>query len=139
MFRQILGSVLMGLLLIIPCFPDSAYAAKKDKLSLTTSDDIVVKGIMFYPRDKTPHPAIVLGHMYDKNHITWLEFCKWITDKGYVSVAIDFRGFGDTGGDKDFANIHKDFVPFVDYETKTLANTNLQLLNITTTAERICR
>jgi len=45
--------------------------------------------------------GIVLAHMRGRNQSSWREFAMNASDTGYVVLTFDFRGYGDSTGEKD--------------------------------------
>src|SRR5512140_3900014 len=65
-------------------------------------DGLVIKGT-FYPSSASdPAPAVLLLHQYGGNRRQWDPFTNALTAKGYNVLAIDQRGFGETGGNIDW-------------------------------------
>jgi len=55
-----------------------------------------------------PSPAALLLHMYGMDRSTWSGFALQLQGEGIASLAIDLRGFGDTGGAEDWELARED-------------------------------
>lgn len=59
-------------------------------------------------------PGVLLLHMLNSNRQSWQSFAKKLNDAGFSTLAIDFRGHGDSDGrwttftEKDFADMKLD-------------------------------
>ena len=73
-------------------------------VSFTTPDGLALKGRLF-GKGQT---GVVLAHMYAADQSSWWEFAQVLADGGHMALAFDFRGYGDSGGDKDIELIDLD-------------------------------
>ena len=44
--------------------------------------------------------GVVLAHMYPADQTSWWAFAQVLAEEGYMALAFDFRGYGESGGDK---------------------------------------
>lgn len=67
------------------------------RVMFTTDDDAAVQivGDLYVP-EKTPAPAILALHQWGADRSTYTSFAKMMRDAGFVVLAIDGRGFGES-------------------------------------------
>jgi len=72
------------------------------------SDDLTITGVMHVPHGEGPFPVAVLNHGYVPPERYWsgadtLYAAEYLAERGYLTVAPDFRGWGGSeGGDNYF-------------------------------------
>lgn len=52
--------------------------------------------------------AVILSHMRPNDQTAWFEFAQELADEGYAVLTFDFRGYGESDGDQDFAKLDED-------------------------------
>jgi alpha-beta hydrolase superfamily lysophospholipase len=52
--------------------------------------------------------GVVLAHMYPADRTSWAEFAELLAQEGFLVLAMDFRGFGESGGTRDLAQLWQD-------------------------------
>ena len=57
---------------------------------MTASDGQQIKGVVL----GSGTAGVVLGHQGNRNLCSWLEFAHALADRGYMALAVDFRGYG---------------------------------------------
>ncbi len=62
-----------------------------------------------------PRPGVLLLHMLGSNRFSWEPLIDTLVARGYVTLAIDLRGHGDTGGDADWELARADVAAALDY------------------------
>ena len=80
--------------------PDEASLA----VSFHTEDGVELKGRLF-GRAAT---GVVLAHMFPSDQTSWWDFAEVLADRGYMALTFDFRGYRESGGDKDTELIDRD-------------------------------
>jgi pimeloyl-ACP methyl ester carboxylesterase len=80
-------------------------------VSFVTEDDVTIKGRLF----GSGETAVVFAHMYPNDQQAWWGFASEVATQGYAALTFDFRGYGETGGSKDIANIDRDLAAAVRY------------------------
>ena len=83
-------------------------ACKADEpreVSFQSTDGVSLKGTLF---GKGPAAGVILGHMYPADQKSWFGFARKLADQGYAALAFDFRGYGESGGEKTIGRIDKD-------------------------------
>ena len=68
-----------------------------EEVQLTTSDEVNISGT-YQPSTKANKPAVLLLHQLRKDRTIWNNIIGKLSDSGYSSFAIDFRGHGQSGG-----------------------------------------
>ena len=82
-----------------------------DKVSFSTEDGIQLSGHLF----GSGGVGVVLSHMFPADQESWWPFARVLKDKGYQALAYDFRGYRDSEGDVDIANIDMDVQAALDF------------------------
>ena len=77
--------------------PTPAPHETSEAVTFTTEDGIELKGRLF----GQGQTGVVLAHMYPADQRNWWAFAQVLAESGYMALAFDFRGYGDSGGDKD--------------------------------------
>lgn len=67
-------------------------------IQFLSADNEIVRGILFEPSDARPHPAIIFAHGFLSCHEEFGDYPERACARGYVSLAIDFRGHGESEG-----------------------------------------
>lgn len=67
-------------------------------VELKTEDGLKIAGVM---NGNSTDKAIIFLHMVNGKKEDWNELNKWISDRGYSTLAIDFRGHGKSEGKAD--------------------------------------
>ncbi|MGH2676848.1 MAG: alpha/beta hydrolase [Actinomycetota bacterium] len=58
--------------------------------------------------------GVVLAHMYGTDRTSWSEFAQLLAQEGFLVLAMDFRGFGDSGGSRDISQLWQDVLAGAD-------------------------
>lgn len=64
-------------------------------VSITSPDGVILVGSLF-GSDKPSSPALLLLHQWDSDRHSWDDFAKQLQGDGFVVLAIDGRGFGES-------------------------------------------
>jgi alpha-beta hydrolase superfamily lysophospholipase len=73
-------------------------------VSFTTEDNVEIKGQLFGQSQR----GAVLSHMYGADQTSWWEFAQVLAENGYMALTFDFRGYGDSEGEKKVDMIVRD-------------------------------
>lgn len=76
-------------------------------VSFTTDDGVTLAGRLF-GRQNSGAAGVVLAHMYPADQTSWYDYARRLADEGYVALAFDFRGYGESGGSKQIDQIDRD-------------------------------
>jgi esterase/lipase len=52
--------------------------------------------------------GVVLAHAFPADRASWADFADFLEGKGYLTLTFDFRGYGDSAGDRDIPEIWRD-------------------------------
>jgi pimeloyl-ACP methyl ester carboxylesterase len=91
-------------LILLSCGPDGDDGPAVDTVSFTTSDGVELVGELRGQGDT----GVILLHMYPSDRTAWSSFADLLAGEGYTALLFDFRGYGDSGGDRDIALIWRD-------------------------------
>lgn len=80
-----------------PAAQSTAASVASGVTSIETSDGETLAGEIF----GTGTTGVVLAHMRGANKETWFDFAATLADNGYSALAFDFRGYGDSTGNRD--------------------------------------
>ena len=73
-------------------------------VSFTTEDGITLDGHVF----GSGHEGVVLAHMYPADQSSWYPTAERLAQEGYLVLTFDFRGYGESGGEKQIELIDRD-------------------------------
>ena len=82
-----------------------------EKVAFTTADNVQLSGHLFGEGDV----GVVLSHMRPADQESWWPFARVLKDRGYLALAFDFRGYGDSGGELQIEQLDMDVEAAVDY------------------------
>jgi dienelactone hydrolase len=68
----------------------------REKAVMVTDDDITIYGTFVYIEDNELHPAAILCHQFRRDRSSYEAFQTLLAENGICSLAIDFRGFGES-------------------------------------------
>ena len=91
------------------------------KVDFQSSDGVHLKGVIYIPSSDSDLPGVILAHMYQHSKSSWDSFAQKLTKQGFITLAFDFRGWGDSGGEVDIANNYRDVIAAANF----LANLSL--------------
>ncbi len=81
-------------------------AAVGTPVNFVTEDNVVIKGRLY----GTGGTAVVFAHMFPNDQRAWAGFAAEVAGQGFTALTFDFRGYGETGGQKDVSRIDRDLV-----------------------------
>jgi pimeloyl-ACP methyl ester carboxylesterase len=84
--------------LLIPSAPLDAGAA--ERVFFQTADNVRLAGALYVPM-RTPAPAVVLVHMLGRSSADWTFTAEQLRDAGFLVLAPDLRGHGESSGSID--------------------------------------
>ena len=67
--------------------------------------EITLLGHFYGPLNEV---GVILSHMLPSDQSAWAEFAKELAEEDYAVVTFDFRGFGETGGERDLSKLDED-------------------------------
>ena len=91
-------------LIIFGCNANPGPGGGATKVSFDTVDGVQLSGHLFGSGDV----GVVLSHMRPADQESWWPFARVLRDRGFQTLAYDFRGYRDSQGELDIDNIDKD-------------------------------
>src|SRR6516164_7155056 len=92
--RVALGTIVVAALLAAGCKP--ATQSLRRVVNVDAGDAVTLKGTLF--RSASPGPAVLLLHQCDDWRTVWDPLGERLAAAGITALAIDYRGFGESGG-----------------------------------------
>lgn len=79
-------------------------------VEIEAADGAILRGTLYFPVDMPGEsaPAVLLMHQNNGRRADWLPLIAALNEAGYAALAVDLRGFGETGGTRDFAKAQQD-------------------------------
>jgi len=101
LLRRALASTLAtALVLVVALHP----ARADERVDIVATDGVQLIGHLA----GSEGPGIVFGHMYPADHGSWTAFSQEMAQAGFRTLTFDFRGYGESGGEKNIAAIDRD-------------------------------
>jgi len=73
---------------------------------------ITVRGHIYGPQNDV---GVIFAHMKPADQTAWTDFAQEVADAGYLTFTFDYRGFGESDGDQDFAKLDDDLVAAINH------------------------
>lgn len=83
-------------------------------VTFVSTDGVQLNGRLFGQGGR----GVVLAHMLPADQESWGEFAGELAGRGYLALTFDFRGYGDSEGDKEFDLIDRDVEGALDFLEK---------------------
>jgi len=81
----------------------------EEALRLKTTDGLTLAGYLYTPEKPVAESIVVLlAHEYYSSHKSWEAFAMQVVEAGFTASAFDFRGHGDSQGNRDFSGVETD-------------------------------
>jgi pimeloyl-ACP methyl ester carboxylesterase len=100
----ILALAILTHLLVGVGLPSGGWAEEPRPVSFKATDDIPLQGALFGKGSV----GVILAHMYPADQTSWFPLAGKLAEKGYLAMTFDFRGYGESGGEKVIAEIDRD-------------------------------
>jgi pimeloyl-ACP methyl ester carboxylesterase len=95
----------LAALLVSSGIPMACRAEEESRpVSFEATDGVPLRGHLF---GKGP-AAVILGHMYPADQKSWFPLARKLAARGYLAMTFDFRGYGESGGEKVISQIDRD-------------------------------
>lgn len=85
--------------------PSAQVKVESQTVQFTTEDNLRLSGRLF---DGGGEVGVVLSHMFPADQSSWWEFASELAGEGYIALAYDFRGYGQSEGSKEISIINRD-------------------------------
>ncbi len=88
--------------------PTIVHSGEDEAIGIPFEDDgklITLRGHFYGPLNEV---GVILSHMLPSDQSAWSEFAEELAEEGYAVVTFDFRGFGETGGERDLSKLDED-------------------------------
>lgn len=96
-------SATIAFLLCTAPFP-VCRAGGPQPVSFQATDGVDLRGTLFGEGTT----GVILAHMYPADQTSWFAFARTLAGKGYLAMTFDFRGYGQSGGEKVISEIDRD-------------------------------
>lgn len=67
----------------------------------------IVRGVLHEPNTPRPHPALIFAHGLLSTHQEYGDYPERFCERGYLTLAIDFRGHGASEGQRGFMSTER--------------------------------
>ena len=84
--------------------PTTLPSLSEGEVTFTTEDGVQLSGTVFGQGTT----AVVLAHMLPTDQTSWQPFAQVLAERGFTALTFDFRGYGQSGGSKDYDSLDKD-------------------------------
>jgi pimeloyl-ACP methyl ester carboxylesterase len=81
-----------------------APGGSSQAVSFTTEDGVTLGGHLFGSGSR----GVILAHMYPTDQTSWYPTAERLAAEGYLVLTFDFRGYGESGGDKQIEQLDRD-------------------------------
>ena len=104
--KRVAVGMLVGLLALAgSAAPILAQGGEGQVVQVTAEDGLALVGDYYAPAGEIPEagaPGVLLLHMLNSNRASWADLIPPLQEAGYAVLAVDIRGFGETGGRTDW-------------------------------------
>jgi pimeloyl-ACP methyl ester carboxylesterase len=91
-------------MLLLATLAAPAPVPADERVQFTATDGVQLIGHL----EGTGGPGIAFGHMYPADQHSWRAFAHEMAAAGFRTLTFDFRGYGESEGEKDIAKIDRD-------------------------------
>ncbi|HEX2622340.1 MAG TPA: alpha/beta fold hydrolase [Phototrophicaceae bacterium] len=97
--------------------PATLVAIEPLRVEVPASDGLTLVGDLYSQPDAPEDgaPSVMLMHMYNSNRAAWEPIIQPLLDAGYNILNVDLRGFGETGGDRNWTAATGDVQTWLDW------------------------
>ncbi len=103
--RRILALSVLAVFLACIGTPPACRAAEPQPVAFEATDGTPLRGHLF---GKGP-TGVILAHMYPADQKSWFPLARKLAEEGYLAMTFDFRGYGESGGEKVISEIDRDW------------------------------
>lgn len=102
--NRILTVSLLAVFLACIGTPPACGAGEPQPVAFEATDGTPLRGYLF---GKGP-TGVILAHMYPADQKSWFPLARKLAGEGYLALTFDFRGYGESGGEKVISEIDRD-------------------------------
>jgi pimeloyl-ACP methyl ester carboxylesterase len=102
--RRILTLALVSAFLVCVGFSAACRAEEPRPVDFKATDGVPLHGCLFGEGTS----GVILAHMYPADQKSWFPLARKLAGDGYLAMTFDFRGYGESGGEKVIAEIDRD-------------------------------
>ncbi len=88
-----------------------------EEIVVEAADGLQLVGTLYPGLAPEPTPGVILLHMNGGNRFDWEDFAHKLVELGYTALAVDMRGHGETGDQRDWVQTEDDLNRIYDYFT----------------------
>lgn len=99
--REIVPALLVGWLVGVPVAaqpPQPSTGFHEEETVVYAHDDVALASTLWIPNAPGPHPAVLVAHGFGGSREDVRDAAEHLAEQGYVALAWDARGFGQSGG-----------------------------------------
>ncbi|UNC92216.1 alpha/beta hydrolase family protein [Candidatus Contubernalis alkaliaceticus] len=83
---------------------NTEVSTEPEDVTFITDDGLTIHGMLFGKGET----GVILAHMFPSDQSSWYDVAVILASKGYQVLTFDFRGYGNSEGEKEIALIHRD-------------------------------
>ena len=102
--QSILALSLLMTFVVCVGSPSTCDAKEPQPVDFKAIDGVPLRGYLFGQGST----GVILAHMYPADQKSWFPLAYKLAEKGYLAMTFDFRGYGESGGEKVIAEIDRD-------------------------------
>ena len=102
--RGILTLAVLAAFLVCIGTPPACRAGAPQPVTFEASDGTPLRGHLFGKGTA----GVILAHMYPADQKSWFTLARKLAGEGYLALTFDFRGYGESGGEKVISEIDRD-------------------------------
>ena len=101
---RILTLILPAALAVCIGMPLACRAGEPQAVAFEATDGTPLRGHLFGKGTA----GVILAHMYPADQTSWFPLARKLAAEGYLALTFDFRGYGESGGEKVISEIDRD-------------------------------
>ena len=102
--RTVMALLTLAAYMVCAGMPSPCRAGEPQPVTFEATDGTPLSGLLF---GKGP-AGVILAHMYPADQKSWFPLARKLTKEGYLALTFDFRGYGESGGEKIISEIDRD-------------------------------
>ena len=102
--RRVLALAVLVAVSLCTGIPTACRAGEPQPVAFEATDGTPLRGHLF----GMGPTGVILAHMYPADQKSWFPLARKLAKKGYLALTFDFRGYGESGGEKVISQIDRD-------------------------------